>query len=1026
MLRKILKLAAALVVLALLLVVAGGVYLYFTVAHAVLGEAPNTPSVLQYAEDTPAGVTPLAEPAPFDFDLAVFADPPLEFGPMTRWWWPGGDVEQAELEREIALFAENGFAGVEIQPFTMGLSAAADSDERGRVMSWDTEPFYRKLRATLDAALEHGLIVDLSNGSGWPTGGPQVALEDNFRTLLFREDAVDGGEVTLDLEPPDAPLSAYVSLGMAGAMGGEPRGMHYLDAAELVATVAGRVVRDERSGRVWSITDQVVLDPESMVDLSDQVDGRTLRWQAPQGDWRVVSFWSLPDGEPPSLLAKHDQGYVVDHFSAERVRANYDYLFGSRTGLAPYFGKPLRAIFNDSYEFKADRHFTPDFLEEFERRRGYDIRPWLPAVMQPGYNHMLLHLFLPQSKPDFVLSEQDWRIRHDYDRTLGELLRERFLETSAEWMAARGLQHRTQAYGMPMDVIAASGAAHIPETEQLYWGGSEAFLKGVASGAWLYNRPVVSAESVVYMNRAYMSTPQKIKISVDKAFTSGVNQVIYHGTAYRYHTPDFGEIGWFPWSSPYVPFIGFSTDLRESNPFWKFVPKLNEYIARAQYALRSGRPSVDVLLYYPFLGFVMNDEELNPEELLPRGELVGVEPPFKPPSLPFAPSFEEREKSPTQQWLAQVWPTINALEEQGVTWGWVNDDSLQLASYEDGLWRIRGNAFQAVLAPYAPFIEAETAARLQALAAAGAPLAIVGEPPARQPSFRDYEEHDAAVRAAFSQMDGLENVAHLAGAGELAAWSARIERPLRYAEPYRHLRQIQRVQSNGGRIAFLRSKSDAWTDIRLEVDPGMRDALWLDPADGSTTALGDGPYPLPPYGSVLVYASPSAIPAAATVQRLTAAGETVATLDRWDLSTEDVEQSGAGLVDWRQDPQLRYAVDGVYRTTFMAPEPDPGARYLLDLGQVSATAEVTVNGAPAGSLLYAPYVLDISELIQPGENTVEVRVTAPALNPLLGFAEAGDRHYAQFQGKQDTLLPAGLLGPAIIRSQPRAARVSKR
>jgi hypothetical protein len=42
----------------------------------------------------------------FDFDPAVFKKPSRSFGPFTRWWWPGNDVTNEELRREIKLFAE--------------------------------------------------------------------------------------------------------------------------------------------------------------------------------------------------------------------------------------------------------------------------------------------------------------------------------------------------------------------------------------------------------------------------------------------------------------------------------------------------------------------------------------------------------------------------------------------------------------------------------------------------------------------------------------------------------------------------------------------------------------------------------------------------------------------------------------------------------------------------------------------------------------------------------------------------------
>ena len=45
----------------------------------------------------------------YDFSIASFQRPPLEFAPFARWWWPGNDVTKEELRRKINLFAENHF-----------------------------------------------------------------------------------------------------------------------------------------------------------------------------------------------------------------------------------------------------------------------------------------------------------------------------------------------------------------------------------------------------------------------------------------------------------------------------------------------------------------------------------------------------------------------------------------------------------------------------------------------------------------------------------------------------------------------------------------------------------------------------------------------------------------------------------------------------------------------------------------------------------------------------------------------------
>ena len=66
---------------------------------------------------------------PTQFNADNFSNPPLKYAPMTRWWWPGNDVKASELRREVNLFADNHFGGVEIQP--LGLVFPVASQEQG-------------------------------------------------------------------------------------------------------------------------------------------------------------------------------------------------------------------------------------------------------------------------------------------------------------------------------------------------------------------------------------------------------------------------------------------------------------------------------------------------------------------------------------------------------------------------------------------------------------------------------------------------------------------------------------------------------------------------------------------------------------------------------------------------------------------------------------------------------------------------------------------------------------------------------
>lgn len=85
----------------------------------------------------------------------------------------------------------------------------------------------------------------------------------------------------------------------------------------------------------------------------------------------------------------------------------------------------------------------------------------------------------------------------------------------------------------------------------------------------------------------------------------------------------------------------------------------------------------------------------------------------------------------------------------------------------------------------------------------------------------------------------------------------------------------------------------------------------------------------------------------------------------------------------------------------------PGAtRLWLDLGRVRGTAELWVNGRPAGARIGSPYRFDVTELVQPGENLVEVLV----LNTLAPYLAVQSPTFYVFPGQT----ASGMLGPVRL------------
>ena len=54
-----------------------------------------------------------------------FLSPEKKYRPIARWWWPGNDVTEEELRREIGVLDKAGFGGAEIQAFNKGFDFAA-------------------------------------------------------------------------------------------------------------------------------------------------------------------------------------------------------------------------------------------------------------------------------------------------------------------------------------------------------------------------------------------------------------------------------------------------------------------------------------------------------------------------------------------------------------------------------------------------------------------------------------------------------------------------------------------------------------------------------------------------------------------------------------------------------------------------------------------------------------------------------------------------------------------------------------
>ncbi len=120
------------------------------------------------------------------------------------------------------------------------------------------------------------------------------------------------------------------------------------------------------------------------------------------------------------------------------------------------------------------------------------------------------------------------------------------------------------------------------------------------------------------------------------------------------------------------------------------------------------------------------------------------------------------------------------------------------------------------------------------------------------------------------------------------------------------------------------------------------------------------------------------------------------------------------LVDWSLDRELRgFSGRGTYSTSFTAPPEMAGTRLILDLGNVRDVAEVTVNGKSAGTLLLRPYRTDITDLVQPGTNQLEIAVTNALFNSMV-LRDPRSFHPGPTENLSG-LMSSGLIGPVQLK-----------
>jgi hypothetical protein len=130
--------------------------------------------------------------------------------------------------------------------------------------------------------------------------------------------------------------------------------------------------------------------------------------------------------------------------------------------------------------------------------------------------------------------------------------------------------------------------------------------------------------------------------------------------------------------------------------------------------------------------------------------------------------------------------------------------------------------------------------------------------------------------------------------------------------------------------------------------------------------------------------------------------------------------------DWSKHelPSLRhYAGTAIYEKDFTLDDSAGDKPVILELGPVGVIARVVVNGREAGTVWTTPWQIDITDVVKPGSNKLEIHVTNTWNNRLVADAAlpVEQRHSYVSQpyrfNAKAPLVSGGLMGPVILKQE---------
>ena len=866
----------------------------------------------------------------------LFAQSAATEKPFTRWWWMGSAVSKAGIKYNLQEFQKAGIGGVEITPI-YGVKGTESS-----FLPFLSPEYLDALNYTCHIADSLGLKVDMVLGTGWPYGGPQVEPGYAASKLAIDSILVTTGQKII--KPTANALSPHAE---------------FLDALFY--------------GSDGTYT-----------PLTSQVSNGALNY-TPTKDGVIYLLYSGKTGQKVKRAAPGGEGYTLDHYSKTALQ---DYV-------KPYnevLKAPIRAIFNDSYEVYGT-DFTPKFFEAFQEKRGYDLKPYLPLLVNK------------------INSKEANRIRSDYRETLGDLLQNDFDKPWTDWAHSKGYQTKLQAHGSPGNLLDLYATADIPECETF---GSMPFdipglrreaddirvgdadpvmLKFSTSAGHVMGKPLISSESFTWLRDHFKVALSQTKPELEELLLNGVNHTFLHGSTYS--PPEAAWPGWKFYAS-----VNFSPQMT----IWKDAPALFAYIKNCQHLLQSGQPDNEIGLYWPIY-------DVWAEYL--KGDLFFQ---FKIHSL--------------EEWLlgTPFYAMSNQLMKAGYGVDFLSDEFIETAVYDQGMVKFKGGSYKAIVIPKTVHMPIATLQKLLKLKNQGAQILFENQPET-VPGFDQYAQREVLLNSLSKTISPTPNILLTLQEKGISP-EAMVQTGLKFI----------RRKTSTGEIYFLVNHMSKDFEGYLPINASSEKMVLFDPdTEQSGRAIVKNEN-----GQLYIKLQ---LKAGKSIFVKTNNEETLAI---WKYTTPDGGQTELhgkyilkfldggptipksqeieALNSWTSlgEEEANFSGTAEYFTVFKRPKGKADA-YIMTLPDVRESARVWVNGEYQGTLWSNPFELKIDHLKR-RKNALRIEVTNLSANRIRAKELASEewkifyeinmvnKDYQKFDATLWKPMPSGMIG--TIKIQP--------